>query len=157
MLKDKVKIVDGCWIWQGYKIKNGYGRTTRNYKQILAHRLSYQLNIGDIPEGLCVCHTCDVRACINPDHLFLGTIKDNNQDKINKGRAKNPTAEQNAAKTHCPQGHEYNEINTRIDYKGHRKCKTCTKERHAGYQRAYRARKRKGEAPRGQSGQCGGE
>ena len=146
MLKDKVKIVDGCWIWQGAKIKGGYGKITYNAKQMLAHRLSYQLNIGDIPKGLCVCHKCDTPSCINPEHLFAGTHKENTRDMINKGRVKNPVAEKNALKTHCIRGHEFNEVNTKFHVKsGKRQCRTCFND----LRRVRRAR-------RGQSGQCGG-
>jgi hypothetical protein len=144
MLKDKVKIVDGCWIWIKSKDEDGYGNAWHEGKKIAAHRLSFKLNVGDIPKGMFVCHTCDTPSCINPEHLFLGTPKDNTKDMINKGRAKNQN------KTHCPRGHEYNEINTRIDTKGWRKCRVC----HRTWEKAAKRVRR---APRGQSGQCGGE
>lgn len=79
---------NGCWIWKGAPAKSGYG--VMYHKGIggcmLAHRASYTLHKGSIPDGLLVCHKCDVRTCVNPDHLFLGTHKDNTQDKIKKGR-----------------------------------------------------------------------
>lgn len=80
----------GCWNWTGSKIKFGYGRIGVDDKTYSAHRLSYQVFRGEIPEGLYVCHKCDNPACINPDHLFLGTQRDNMQDALRKGRIKLP-------------------------------------------------------------------
>lgn len=84
----KKETPNGCWVWIGGKNKNGYGRWFLNGKYILAHRLSYQLKRGEIPNGLFVCHDCpgkDNPLCINPDHLWLGTAKDNSLDASRKG------------------------------------------------------------------------
>lgn len=76
----------GCWLWTG-TIVNGYGTLTLNRKTgQKAHRTSYEAYKGEIPEGMHVLHKCDVRCCINPDHLFLGTNADNVADKVAKGR-----------------------------------------------------------------------
>ena len=76
---------DGCWTWNASTI--GYPPFEYgHFNGSTAHRYSYQLHHGDIPEGMFVCHTCDNPLCINPKHLFLGTAKDNSQDRINKGR-----------------------------------------------------------------------
>ena len=75
-----------CWLWTGHKGSRGYGRFGTAGGKILAHRYSYQIHNGPIPEGLDVCHTCDVPACVNPDHLWAGTKTDNMQDMIAKGR-----------------------------------------------------------------------
>lgn len=77
----------GCWLWTGSKFSQGYGRIHRHSQALKCHRLAYELAIGPIPEGLFVCHRCDVRACVNPDHLFLGSSQDNNDDMRSKGRS----------------------------------------------------------------------
>lgn len=75
----------GCWIWLMAHFTNGYGAVS-NKSERLAHRLSYRAFKGEIPNGLFVCHKCDVKSCVNPDHLFLGTHQDNMLDMSAKGR-----------------------------------------------------------------------
>jgi hypothetical protein len=76
----------GCWLWTGWKLNSGYGETTLFRKKILVHRLSYLWANGELPKGLHVLHRCDVPLCVNPEHLFLGTDKDNIADMYAKGR-----------------------------------------------------------------------
>lgn len=79
----------GCWMWTGKVGRSfGYGeiRRKRGTKTMKAHRVSYELYKGPIPDEMCVCHTCDVPLCVNPAHLWLGTREDNNKDKTAKGR-----------------------------------------------------------------------
>lgn len=86
---EKVKINEktGCWEWVASKDRGGYGKFYfRGNANFIAHRAAYIIYKEEIPDGLLVCHTCDVRHCINPEHLFLGTSYDNNQDAINKKR-----------------------------------------------------------------------
>ena len=79
----------GCWIWKAAKDKDKYGlHSFRGNKNSRAHRVSYTLYIGEIPRGKQVLHRCDNPSCVKPEHLFLGTPKDNMLDKVSKGRAK---------------------------------------------------------------------
>ena len=76
----------GCWVWTGANNGLGYGVMRLGLKQVYAHRFSYEQFVSPIPDGLCICHKCDNPRCVNPDHLFLGTQKDNMQDCSRKGR-----------------------------------------------------------------------
>lgn len=78
---------DSCWLWLGYIDKDGYGQLSVNDRSQRAHRMSWEAHVGPIPTDMQVLHTCDVRACINPNHLFLGTNVDNMIDRNSKGRA----------------------------------------------------------------------
>lgn len=77
---------NGCWKWTGRTDKSGYGRINN----ASTHRLSYEIYVGEIKEGMSVCHKCDNPPCVNPDHLFLGTAKENTRDMIKKGRCNPP-------------------------------------------------------------------
>lgn len=94
----------GCWLWMAYSDKDGYGRFTPPRPErnpLAAHRFSWLLHRGPIPDGLMVLHHCDVRACVNPAHLFLGTQAINLADQRQKGRKQGSPP----LKTHCVNGH----------------------------------------------------
>lgn len=91
----KVNEENQCWIWTGGKNKKGYGSLSYNGKTTIAHRLSYELYIGQIPNEMLICHHCDTPSCINPGHLFLGTNLDNSNDKFSKGRNKSSPGQRN--------------------------------------------------------------
>lgn len=88
LMKDTIK-TETCWLFNGCKDSSGYGQIRINGKKKLTHRLSYELYKNNIPIGMLVCHTCDVRNCINPEHLWTGTIEDNNKDRDDKNRGYN--------------------------------------------------------------------
>lgn len=76
----------GCWLWTSSLDSSGYGTFWKDRMANKAHRLAYEAFVGPISEGMQVCHKCDVRTCVNPDHLFLGTIQDNMNDRNKKLR-----------------------------------------------------------------------
>ena len=113
----------GCWLWTGRTSEYGYGIVTYQGKPFRAHRLSFKTFIGELIRGMVICHRCDTPSCVNPDHLFQGTQKDNMQDALKKGRI------YSTRKTHCAKGHEYTEENTRIvPGSGWRECRKCRYE-----------------------------
>lgn len=95
--EDKFTKSEGCWEWQASKTQGGYGHLKFEGRMQLAHRVAYQLYVGEIPDGVYVCHHCDNRKCVNPAHLFLGTQADNIRDCWDKGRGVFP---ENAGEKH---------------------------------------------------------
>lgn len=115
----KVEKTNTCWLWLGSKVK-GYGQFWLNGKLHLAHRVSYEtIHSGNIPNGMVLDHICKNHSCVNPEHLRVVTQREN----ISYGDS--PVAD-NIHKTHCPQGHPYNDENT-IIRNGHRYCRECKK------------------------------
>lgn len=96
------RAASGCWLWNAALHTGGYGIITINKKRLFAHRVMYELIVGPIPAGLHIDHLCRVRSCVNPMHLEPVTSAENTK----RGQG-------NGAKTHCPQGHPYDESNTR--------------------------------------------
>lgn len=118
----KVNKTDSCWLWTGGKGDVGYGSFYSGTKAVHAHRWSYEYFLGPIPNGLLVCHKCDVRECVNPDHFFLGTHNDNTQDMIRKNRRRIPVFKPTAI---CKRGHTRSAENTKRDKHGRASCHLC--------------------------------
>ncbi len=120
-----------CWVWEGCRDRNGYGRVTINYKTMFVHRAVYEEIIGPIPAGLEIDHLCRNTKCYNPEHLEAVTHAENVRRGDHHCRRK----------THCPQGHPYSGKNLIIGGKRRRNtdriCRIC----HRDHQRAYRRRK----------------
>lgn len=98
--EEKVKVGRGCWEWMAFRNPtrpceiSGYGRFQIGKRGYLAHRVSWRIYRGEIPEGMCVMHKCDNPCCVNPKHLSIGTLSDNAVDKVEKGRANPACGEQ---------------------------------------------------------------
>ena len=108
----------GCWLWTGKPNDHkGYGRIKIGSRYIYAHRYSYELVNGEVPQGLELDHLCGVRNCINPEHLEAVT------HKVNMERSKHAT------RTHCRHGHSYSGDNLYINPAGSRACRACHKKR----------------------------
>lgn len=122
----RVDQTDACWLWTGYRDRNGYGRLHKAF----AHRVAYELVTGPIPQGLQIDHLCRNPSCVRPEHLEAVTRQ------VNVQRAY-------AIRTHCPYGHLYDEANTYRNAEGHRKCRKC----HALGERARTQRLRAGSLP----------
>lgn len=126
----RVRKTEGCWEWQGCRHhRSGYGHIRVAERLLQTHRLAFEIAFGPIPDGVYVCHKCDVPFCVRPDHLFLGTQTENMADMVAKGRGYNPIAERQRARTHCPAGHAYDDANTYVTRKGKRSCRACNTAR----------------------------
>lgn len=119
-----MQLVGPCRLWTGTLDSDGYGRASAGR---LAHRVTYELEVGPIPPGLEIDHLCRNRACVNPDHMEIVT------HAINMARSSTAT------KTECINGHPYDEANTYIRPSGHRDCRRCSAERQRRYERKRRA------------------
>lgn len=125
----------GCWLWQGSKSTEGYGQTTYRSKAVQIHRRMYLISRNvTLTSKQLVCHSCDVRLCHNPEHLWIGSKADNSLDMVLKRRMPEQS------RTHCPKGHEYNAENT--NYKKAksgrlaRECRECQRAKAREYWRS---------------------
>jgi hypothetical protein len=149
-----------CWLWTSATDQHGYGAFSlygRGKSMPKAHRLSYEWAYGPLPLGIDVLHKCDNPPCVRPEHLFTGTARDNMRDASRKGRL-NPKslknlipgistpgihggwALANSLKTHCSQGHPYDEKNTCFKKGGGRSCRACSRDyyhRHKGEEKSW--------------------
>lgn len=116
-----VEKTEGCWNWVGSK-RQEYGVVTKFGKTYPAHRISYELVIGKIPDGLVLDHLCRNTICVNPHHLEPVTHEEN----IRRGKPN--AAAINAKKTHCVNGHAFNKENTKLLKSGHRACRECCRK-----------------------------
>lgn len=148
--------LSACWRWLGTVDSKGYGTIIHEARRHRAHRIAWELSRGPIPDGSYVCHKCDNRLCVNPDHLFLGTHAENMADMSSKGRAAGKS------KTHCVRGHERIPENLYFRLGKGAQCKVCLRdsnraarldpvkrERHREYSRRWWRKNRAAQKTRG--------
>lgn len=125
-ISSKYKIDEnGCWIWQAGMYGCGYGKFSLNGKNTNAHRASFIIHNGSFDFSKMVLHKCDVKKCINPDHLYIGDKSQNAKDAYNRGQL----VSWGSKKTHCKNGHEFSLKNTKYTKKKRRRCLECAKIR----------------------------
>ena len=124
----------GCWNWLGYRNEKGYGYFYYRGHDIRAHRFSYELASGAIPDGLEIDHLCRNTSCVNPAHLDVVTRSENTL----RGLLPSVLRRKYALKTHCQRGHPFDEANTYIMPNGRRRCRACLR---LAWRRYYEKRK----------------
>lgn len=127
----KVNKTNDCWLWTGFIKPNGYGQCWSGQRVMYAHRYSYELVYGNIPDKMTIDHLCKNRSCVNPKHMEVVTRGENTL----RG---DTVSARSALKTHCPSRHAYTTDNTYVKNNGHRVCKTCAKARSQAYREAHR-------------------
>lgn len=130
----------GCWLWTGATNNRGYGSIGDGGRQYGAHRFSYELYCGQIPEGLEIDHLCSVRSCVNPDHLEPVSRIENVRRSAAGYYRRTPENNVNKRKTHCKNGHPYEGDNLYVTSKGVRQCRTCHRANELKNSRARRKR-----------------
>lgn len=132
---NKVDNSGECWLWTAYRDKDGYGHfAVRKGLVMLAHRFAYEHQVGQIPEGLELDHLCRVTSCVRPDHLEPVTHAENMRRGVGGINS--------SSKTHCPQGHPYDETNTYINVsegQRRRRCRKCAVRHSMAYQARVQA------------------
>ena len=123
-----------CILWIGTVCRSGYGTFSVGNKRVGAHRIAYILSHGPIPDGMCVMHSCDLPACVNPKHLSIGTSSENSRDSVKKGR------HMETRKRVCKRGHPFNDENTYKRPSGGRRCRACNASDVAAYKIRRRSR-----------------
>jgi hypothetical protein len=126
----RVQVTPGCWVWTGRPASNGYGKLGWGGRTLSAHRVSHELFVGPIPEGLTIDHLCRNKMCVKPKHLEAVTHRENVLRSTG-------VAAVNAAKTHCNRGHEFTAENTGITPGGDRRCRACCRENTARRRAAW--------------------
>jgi hypothetical protein len=127
VIKIQVNQETGCWEWMGSKNAYGYAIISMDGKPLLAHRISYETFCGGDIKGKCVCHTCDNTICVNPEHLFAGSIADNNKDRVEKGRTSKKGRPKGVYNKYCMRGHRMTESNTKVYESGGKTIRICVK------------------------------